>query len=109
MSEPPMIDLGRFGSSIPDPLPEWMAERGVTRAEREKRGAVLSTRDMARKVIADRPDAFASHMVYLNALKVEIATPSFFDELLRSCPRAQLVGASPSVQASWDVVAKRAG
>jgi hypothetical protein len=99
---------------------------------------VCSTRNAARGVIESRPDASPGMAVYLRCDRasapdpselpaniralyeqagiepstergVEVMTPSFAHEILKAWPKAQLVGANPEVQATFEFVRGRHG
>jgi hypothetical protein len=97
---------------------------------------VCGTRNLARKLIGSRPDVSPGLAVYLRCdraeaakledmppsiralyeeqgiepsteLGVEVMTPSFADEILKTWPQAQLVGANRDVQISFDLALER--
>jgi hypothetical protein len=105
--EPPLIKLGRRQR------PEW-PEAIRKHAERigaplpEETGVVLSTRDAARKLQAEY--GAIDTVVYLDVTDVEIASPSYFDQLLIFWPRAQLIGAvDPEVRVSFELAQNHRG
>jgi hypothetical protein len=99
--EPPVIKLGkRQRPDWPPAIRQHAEAIGVPLPE--ETGCVLSTRDAARSFINDHGGPKLG-TVYLDARDVEIATPSFFDQLLMFWPLAQLVGASEDVRVSFEL------
>lgn len=101
--EPPLIKLGR--RQKPD-WPEAIREHAeaIGAPLPKETGVVLSTRDAARKLTAERGTITTT--VYLDVTDVEIASPSFFHQLLMFWPHAQLVGdVDPEVRVSFELAA----
>lgn len=104
--EPPLVRLGkRKVRNWPPDLRKLAVERGMD--VDKATGAVLTSRRHAKRIIEERAPAFAAHTLYLDAREVELATPTFFHELLKENPRCQLIGASKDVQVSFDLARER--
>lgn len=99
--EPPLIKLGkRQRPEWPEALRKHAEEIGA--ALPEETGSVLSTRDAAREFI-NAHGGPRTTAIYLDARDVDIASPSYFDQLLMFWPHAQLVGASEDVAISFEL------
>lgn len=113
-----MVDLAR---TLPDPptaekLKEQLPalyerlirlDRNAIFGDGDPRYRVLATRLLALRFVKACPEVDSLGIVTLDAGGVEVASPSFLDELLRCWPGASLVNANEDVQDSWDTVHAR--
>jgi len=72
-------------------------------------GAVLSTRQQAKALLWDNRSVDPTKQVFLDCTDVEIATASFFDELLKAWPHARISGASEDVALTFRIVIDHRG
>lgn len=88
---------------LPTALHEHAEKLGLTRENFETShvGYVMATRDQAREIVGRHPDVGPAPV--LQAPAVVIATPSFFHELLKVWPDAQLDDANDDVRASYEL------
>lgn len=68
---------------------------------------VLTSRRDAKRIIERHGSLGRGTEVEFDVAHIEIASPSFFHELLKQWPRATLVNANDDVQASWDLCKER--
>lgn len=65
---------------------------------------VLSTREQARELLEANQGLDPTNAVYLKADLVEVACPSYLDELIKAWPGLLLEDASPEVWESFQIV-----
>lgn len=106
----PIVKLGRRKRFAEMDLPE-----GIRKVAKEFGvfdnqtlfGDVLSTRTAAKAVLWEHRDHPRDNPIALDCADVEIATTSYFDELLKAWPRAVCRNATEDVKESFDLVAER--
>lgn len=97
----PIVSLGRRKkmSELSSPL----AQRYITEHGDTEVGAVLASREAAKTLVHRWRKLNPEKPIRLNAEEVELASPSFFDELLKAWPRAVIINASEDVEWSFDL------
>lgn len=102
------IPLGRKQKTAALNFPPGLLEY-VAGEMPEEVGAVCATREAARAFLWQWREMRTDRLIGLDAAEVEIATPSFFDELAKAWPRTVLLNANDGVQMSYDLVKERHG
>lgn len=97
----PIVPLGKIRKM--SELHSHLAKRYVAEHGDAEVGTVLASREAAKDLVTRWRKLDPDKPIHLDAKEVEIASVSFFDEILKAWPQATIINASEDVAWSFEL------